>query len=369
VQSLVRVQNGKGVLTASQLAAAGTQYPDWVEPYRVIRSESIGDIVYSTAKDVFDTLKPTERDPYHLALAMQNYLSTPGAFEYTTDIRGACAGEKLVDCFLRIKKGFCEYFATTMVMMLRASHIPARYVLGYLPGQEQEDGTWRVDRGAAHAWVEVYFPRFGWVQFDPTPRNGEDGQEQTDLPAGGPVPSLNPDDPQFPRPPDDLTPCLEGEDCTDDGGLIPPGGPSGGPPAAGALPLLAVGGIILLAVALAAWVALRRIPSTQPELAYGGITRIATRLGYGPRPAQTTYEYAARLGELVPVARSDLELLATAKVEAVYGRRQPGSVLLMRIATAYRHARMGLLRLIFRWPRFGRGPRSSGAPRVSGKRR
>jgi hypothetical protein len=135
------------------------------------------------------------------------------------------------------------------------------------------------------------------------------------------------------------------------------------------LPLLAVAGIVLLAVVLAAWVTLRRIPSTQPELAYSGIARLATRLGYGPRPAQTTYEYAARLGELVPVARSDLELLATAKVEAVYGRRQPGSVLLMRIATAYRHARMGLLRLIFRRPRLGRGPRSSGAPRIIGKRR
>jgi hypothetical protein len=183
------------------------------------------------------------------------------------------------------------------------------------------------------------------------------------------VPSLSPDDPQFPHGPDDLPPCLEGTDCTDDGGLIPPVGPSGGPPAAGALPLLAVGGLILLAVALAAWVALRRIPSTQPELAYSSIARIATRLGYGPRPAQTTYEYAARLGELVPVARPDLELLATAKVEAVYGRRQPGSILLMRIATAYRHARMGLLRLIFRRPRLGRGPRSSGAPRISGKRR
>ncbi len=366
VRSLVRVASGNGALTASQLAAAGTQYPDWVKPYLDIRPDSIGDIVSATAHEVFDTLKTTERDPYHAALAVQDYLHSSGGFTYTTDIRGECAGEKLVDCFMRIKKGYCEYFATAMVMMLRTMGIPARYVLGYLPGQQQDDGTWRVDRGAAHAWVEVYFPRFGWVEFDPTPGNGA---VPTHLPAGGPAPSGDPGM-DFPQGPDKLPPCLEGTDCTNDGGAIPPVIPTdGGPPAAGALPLLAVGGMILLVVMLAAWAALRRIPSTQPELAYSGITRLATRLGYGPQPAQTTYEYAARLADLVPVARSDLELLATAKVEAVYGRRQPGSILLMRIATAYRHARMGLLRLIFRRPRLGRGPRSSGGPRVSQNRR
>jgi hypothetical protein len=369
VQALVRVKNGRGVLTASQLSAAGADYPDWVKPYLDIRPDSIGDVVSRTAREVFATLNATQRDPYHLALAIQNYLYATGGFTYATDIRGECAGEKLVDCFMRIKKGYCEYFATAMVMMLRTMGVPARYVLGYLPGQQQEDGSWRVDRGAAHAWVEVYFPRFGWVEFDPTPGNSENGQVPTDLPAGGPAPSLSPGDPQFPHGPDDLPPCLEGTDCTDDGAVIPPVGPAGGPPAAGVLPLLSVGGLILLAVSLAAWVTLRRIPSTQPELAYGGIARLATRLGYGPRPAQTTYEYAARLGELVPVARPDLELLATAKVEAVYGRRQPGSILLMRIATAYRHARLGLLRLIFRRPRLGHGPRASGATRTGGKRR
>jgi transglutaminase-like putative cysteine protease len=368
VQSLVRVKSGDGSLTASELAASGTQYPAWVKPYLDIRPDSIGNVVSDAAHDVFESLAPTERDPYHVSLAVQDYLYSNGGFSYTTDIRGECGGERLIDCFLRIRKGYCEYFATAMVMMLRTLDIPARYVLGYLPGQEQADGTWRVDRGAAHAWVEVYFPNYGWVEFDPTPGNAENGQTPTRLPTGAPPPSVTPVDPgQI----DEETQCfLHPLACEDrHGGVTPPVVPSGGPPANGAVPLLALGGIILLALTLAAWVAWRRVPSMQPELAYGGITRIATRLGYGPRPAQTTYEYAARLGELVPVARSDLQLLATAKVEAVYGRRQPGSILLTRIAAAYRHARIGLLRLVFRRPKLGRGPRSSGAPSISGKRR
>lgn len=365
VKSLVRLASGVGALTASGLSSAGTQYPDWVKPYLDIRPGSIGDVVYQAAQDVFNTLKPTERDPYHAALAVQNYLYATGGFKYSTDIRGECAGEQLLDCFFRIKMGYCEYFATAMTMMLRTMGIPTRYVLGYLPGQQQQDGSWRVDRGAAHAWVEVYFPRYGWVEFDPTPGNAENGQAPTDLPAGGPRASPDPGF-GFPQGPDKLEPCLEGTDCGGDGNsnVTPPAGPSGGGPTAdGLLPLMLVSGLVLLAAALAAWAAWRRVPSSQPEIAFSGITRLASRLGYGPRPSQTTYEYTARLVELVPVARSDLELIATAKVEAVYGRRPPGSVVLIRIASAYRHIRAGLLRLVFRRPRFTRGPRGPRTPR------
>ena len=73
------------------------------------------------------------------------------------------------ECFLRVKRGYCMYYATAMVMLLRHEGIPARFVEGFLPGERvglQE----MVRTQDAHAWVEVYFPRFGWVTFDPTPR-------------------------------------------------------------------------------------------------------------------------------------------------------------------------------------------------------
>jgi len=372
VRSLVRAE---GALTATRLAVAGTEYPEWVKPYLDIRPDSMGDVVYDTAAEVVAALPTSQRDPYHVSVAIQDYLYATGGFSYTTDIRGECAGEKLVDCFIRIKKGYCEYFATTMVMMLRAQGIPARYVLGYLPGQQQQDGTWRVTRGAAHAWVEVYFPDYGWVEFDPTPGNLENGQAPTHLPTGSPLPAGSPDpgnpDPQRPDNLNDDCPFNE-KTCVDtDRGQGPTGAPA--PPGGGGPqePLLIVALVVLLATALGAWIAWRRIPSTQPELAYSGITRLASRLGYAPRPSQTTYEYAARLADLVPVARPDLELLATAKVEAVYGRREAGSMLLMRIGAAYRHARTGLLRLLFRRPNFrlGRGLRGFRGPRaISGRR-
>lgn len=372
VTSLVRAE---GALTATRLASAGTEYPEWVKPYLDIRPDSMGDAVADTAAKIVAGLPSAKRDPYHVALAIQDYLYSSGGFSYTTDIRGECAGEPLLDCFVRIKKGYCEYFATAMVMMLRAQGVPARYVLGYLPGQQQEDRSWRVTRGAAHAWVEVYFPNYGWVEFDPTPGNTENGQEPTRLPIGDPPPqgSPGPDNPD-PQGPDNLdNDCPFNEKtCVDvDRGQGPTGAPAapggGGPPQ----PLLIAALLVLVATALGAWIAWRRIPSTQPELAYSGITRLASRLGYAPRPSQTTYEYAARLADLVPVARPDLELLATAKVEAVYGRRAAGSALLVRIGAAYRHARTGLLRLLFRRPKFrlGRGLRSAKGPGATSERR
>ncbi len=73
------------------------------------------------------------------------------------------------DCLLRTGVGFCQQYATTMVMMLRTLDVPSRYVEGYLPGHLIGDGQYEVDASAAHAWVEVWFNDVGWVPFDPTP--------------------------------------------------------------------------------------------------------------------------------------------------------------------------------------------------------
>jgi len=76
-----------------------------------------------------------------------------------------------VEAFLFSRKtGYCEHYATAMVMMLRTQGIPARLLTGFLPGEWNEFGNYyTVRQRDAHAWVEVYFPASGWVTFDPTP--------------------------------------------------------------------------------------------------------------------------------------------------------------------------------------------------------
>jgi transglutaminase-like putative cysteine protease len=86
--------------------------------------------------------------------------------------------EDLVDRFLfEQKAGYCDHFSSAMVVLLRASGVPARWVKGFAPGDvsniEQIDGkpqyTVEVRNKDAHSWVEVYFPSYGWVPFEPTP--------------------------------------------------------------------------------------------------------------------------------------------------------------------------------------------------------
>jgi hypothetical protein len=368
VTSLVRDLSGPRRLTGNVLGVAGQNYPAWTDRYVDIRPDSLGEEVSATARGIVAKLPITQRDPYHIAFAIQNYLFETGGFTYNTDVRGLCdPGERLVDCFLRTKQGYCEYFATAMVMMLRELGIPSRYVLGYLPGREQDDGSLLVDRSAAHAWVEVFFPGHGWVQFDPTPGNQENGQERTILAAGpdqGPPPSVQPRE-TFGR---GETECADraGFDC--ENGPAPDPFTPQGPAGAQAAPLIVGGLLVLGLLALAAFAIFRRNPTTEPELAYRGVTRLATRLGYGPRPAQTAYEFAAGLGQLVPVASDDLRLIATAKVEATYGRKSVGEGVMRSLSLAYRRVRFGLLRLVIRKPKIGLRPRSL-RPRRGGRNR
>lgn len=95
-----------------------------------------------------------------------------GSYSYSTQLdRG---GDNPIETFLfRTKSGHCEYFASSMVLMLRSQGIPARLVTGYLGGEYNPfEGYFLVRQSNAHAWVEAYLPERGWQIFDPTPPAG-----------------------------------------------------------------------------------------------------------------------------------------------------------------------------------------------------
>jgi hypothetical protein len=85
-----------------------------------------------------------------------------------------------------------------------------------------------------------------------------------------------------------------------------------------------------------------------PDKAWGSLARLAARLGFGPRPSQTVYEYAGVLGDEVPAVRVEVTTLARAKVEVAYGNRDLGTDRLRRIAEAYHRLRLALIGLIVR---------------------
>jgi len=101
------------------------------------------------------------------ARSIEAYLRT---FRYTLELP-ATAREASLDVFLFERRaGHCEYFSTAMVVLLRSAGVPARNVNGFLGGEWNEFGRYlSVTQNNAHSWVEVFFPGFGWVPFDPTP--------------------------------------------------------------------------------------------------------------------------------------------------------------------------------------------------------
>lgn len=99
--------------------------------------------------------------------AVNNYLRKN--YEYKSQISPIPSGRDPVDWFLfESKQGFCNYFASAEVLLLRAAGIPARLAVGYSQGEKTEFG-YLVRLKDGHAWPEVYFPDAGWVPFEPTP--------------------------------------------------------------------------------------------------------------------------------------------------------------------------------------------------------
>jgi transglutaminase-like putative cysteine protease len=110
----------------------------------------------------------TAATPYDKARAIERHLRT--RFGYTLDLADKRLDDPLAYFLFERREGHCEYFAAAMTVMLRALGIPARLVNGFLPGEYNDVGHDFIIRASdAHSWVEVYFPEFGWVIFDPTP--------------------------------------------------------------------------------------------------------------------------------------------------------------------------------------------------------
>jgi transglutaminase-like putative cysteine protease len=105
---------------------------------------------------------------YDRALTIELYLQTH--FTYTLQLPRALPRDPLANFLFERKQGHCEYFASSMAVMLRSLGIPSRIVTGFRGGEFNDLTSQYVVRASnAHSWVEAYFPGSGWISFDPTP--------------------------------------------------------------------------------------------------------------------------------------------------------------------------------------------------------
>ena len=149
--------------TEAQLRTAGPRYPDEIAAY-YLQIPEVTERVWTLARQ----LGENQATPYDRALAVQNYLAQN--YTYSLNVQRSTDMPLLEDFLFVNKAGHCEFYATAMTILLRLQGIPARVVNGFARGRWNEFGHFfTVRQSDAHSWVEVYFPSFGWIQFDPTP--------------------------------------------------------------------------------------------------------------------------------------------------------------------------------------------------------
>ncbi|MFB6187273.1 MAG: DUF3488 and DUF4129 domain-containing transglutaminase family protein, partial [Halobacteriaceae archaeon] len=160
--------------TPLQLQQAGQDYPEAIRSTYLEVPADMPDRVGELTANI----TAGANTAYEKALAIQKWLQANKQYSLEVDR----PEDQIVDSFLfEMNKGYCVYFASAMVMMLRTQGIPARYVVGYTSGQRVAEDKWVVRGLDSHAWVEVYFPDIGWVKFDPTPSGAREIIERNRL--------------------------------------------------------------------------------------------------------------------------------------------------------------------------------------------
>ncbi len=257
------------------------------------------------------------------ATAIQEYLRS-STFTYSQDIEAPPAGADGVDHFLfDTQTGYSDYFASSMVVLLRAAGVPGRMAAGYGPGEYDAEQDRRVIRDSdSHGWAQVYFPDYGWIDFEPTPEWPAHERRLLSGPGSDLSPARGLDTP-FDEDPSDT---LGFEDPLGTG-LRGPFTSIG--IARDSTRLIIPIGIILGAVA-GLWLLLQFLwtrglaHATPVERAYTKMSRMGTLAGIGRRPHETPFDYAVAIGAAIPSTAHSADQIARSFASGRYGGPEAG---------------------------------------------
>jgi transglutaminase-like putative cysteine protease len=281
--------------------------------------------------------------PFEKLVAIQDRLRR---FDYSLDVGQPESEDHLRDFLLNTRTGYCQQFATSFAVMARILGYPSRVSVGFLPGsQDLRDSAFRVSGTDAHAWPEVFLQGFGWIAFEPTPREAYTTPGYT-----APTPER-----LGPITGSDATNRLRGNDSGNRGGLErseglgPDGRPIMEQPrdaqsglgtsgsewqrsfyASMRLMLLVLGSLLLLTPFLKQWLIRRRSRRTDSpggiaEAAFVEFQLHAAELASARRPGESARSYAARLaGEDRIDADAVAELIRSYEL-AAYSPSEPSA--------------------------------------------
>lgn len=292
------VETAIPIHSAAQLVSAHSRIPAWISSRYLQLPENLPERVTLLAQRI----TASEISPYNQARAIENYLRQ---IPYNLDLPAPPTHEDVVNYFLFTQReGYCDYYASAMVVLARSAGLPARLVTGYASGTyDYRSGRWVITEADAHSWAEVYLADAGWVEFEPTASRhrlnplsipGIETGETNSLAKSYP--------PEHPIQWDQITKIL----------------------------LFSMGGVIIIA---GLWLTLqsfwlRRLPADRASVwLLRNLQRSGSRLGVRTLPSQTPVEWMLRFrhrlksvthGELSPSMNHDLDTVQKFYLESIY---------------------------------------------------
>jgi hypothetical protein len=325
-----RVMSSLTSADQESLRQAGTDYPRWVSPRYLQLPDSLPERVRLLAEQI----TAGQENPYDKARAIETFLRD---MPFNDKIDRPGLGRDGVDYFLfDIREGYCDYFSSAMVVLLRAVGVPARHVRGYSQGQKDQ-GVFRILESDGHAWPEVFFPGYGWIEFEPTSSQPVLARPRSQDEEGGERPGGQ--EQRQPRP--DLDARIDTEI---DPNVLP--GPAQSAPfwqrigRWGWLVLCLVG----LGLAMGALLTVRRHRYIEglsvAERVYEDLVNWVRRLlRIEPLPHQTPHEYTGVVAGWMPRGRRAVEQVADFYVQERFGGKHVSSA---QVETVWHQARRAL---------------------------
>jgi len=311
--------------TKAQLQADSTNYPQWIETRYTQLPDGIPQRVFDLAEEItIDAATPFDK-----ASAIESYLRTN--ITYNEGIPFPPANRDKVDYILfDLKEAYCDYYATSMIVMLRSQGIPARLAAGYAKGQaetlDDQSQAYLVKSKDAHSWVEVFFPSYGWIEFEPTaaqpviarffdPNAALTNNLLDNTPPENPIDRVQ--DVEAPGElPEDTASQSQRINLPFWGEITIPG--------ANSLRSFAIA-LIILGLIMGVWRMFSKqfiprnsnfLPSTQSI--YNAMLKLSAWMDAKKQPWQTAYEHSKNLQHRVPTAQPEIDLITSEYVQNVF---------------------------------------------------
>lgn len=345
-----RVVASSSTATPADLREAGTAYPDWV----LDRYLSLPETITPRTVALTETVTAASASPYDRARAIEQYLRSTIVYDETVDEPPEDAD--IVDYLLfERQRGYCEYSASAMTVMLRSIGIPARVAVGYYPGDyDQAQAGYLYLQNNAHAWTEVFFPGYGWIPFEPTSSrpliDSGDGLDGDD-PLEEPTPIAQPETPESVTPTPEATP---GSAADDPSGAVPPQlTPESGGGSTNWTFAVAIGIAVAASLAVLGWL-LWSVPlrgMSPSNSLFARLRRVGAWAGVSASPTSTPHEYGRAFAERVPQAHNQVDRIVHMYELDQFGPDRADARWIGAAEDAWKSIKRQLPRWFIRWRR------------------